>query len=207
MILTAALSISVAACANGQGPEAGAGSASGPTATSGATGGTAASGPTVTGASEATGATASTGATGPTAGGVSPAPELEDGRHFGFVQSVDPAGASMVFDLAYFLTGEEANQASEAHGGENPVPNDYYIVNDNPRLRTLSLSPDLRVLLVDWDHCCDRFVRIDLEDFAAAIAAEDPVTIDGRLFYGSLSPFWLTVQGGLVTKIEEQYLP
>ena len=136
-----------------------------------------------------------------------PSPELEDGHHFGFIRSIDPEGATLVLDLAYFLTGEEANQASEEHGGENPVPNDYYIVNDNPKLRTLALSPDLEIDLLDWDHCCDQFFRADLDDFATAMAANDITTIDGRLYYGSVSPYWLDVEGGVVTRIQEQYLP
>ena len=53
-----------------------------------------------------------------------PSPELEDGRHFGYIESVDirTLPGTMVFDLAYFLTGDEANQAAEEHGDETPVP-------------------------------------------------------------------------------------
>jgi hypothetical protein len=205
-ILAVALAVSGAACASDAGPGGATGSATGASAATHATGAT---GPTAgTGTAGATGATGST-APPPASASPSPepSPELEDGRSFGFVESVDFAGGTMVFDLAYFLTGEEANQASEERGGENPVPNDYYIVNDNPRLRTLALSSDLEILLLDWDRCCDRFVDTDLDDFAAAIEADDLVRIDGRLYYGSLSPYWVTVEGGVVTGIEEQYLP
>jgi hypothetical protein len=134
-------------------------------------------------------------------------PELEDGEHFGFVESVDATGGTMVFDLAYFLTGQEANEAAAERGLETPVPNDYFIVNDNPRLRTLVLAPDVELALLDWDTCCDEFIERDLAIFAEAIDADGLVTIDGQLYYGSLSPYWLTVEGGFVTRIEEQYLP
>lgn len=202
VILAVALSISAAACASEEGPGAETSSATGATGTTRSTG-----------ATGSTGATAPTGPTGPTAppSSESPTPEpsseLEDGRHFGFIRTVDPEGSTLVLDLAYFLTGEEANQASEEHGGENPVPNDYYIVNDNPKLRTLALSPDLEIALLDWDHCCDQTFLADLDHFATAIAAGDFTTIDGRIYYGTLSPYWLTVEDGVVTKIEEQYLP
>jgi hypothetical protein len=82
-----------------------------------------------------------------------PGPELEDGRHFGYLESIDleTPVSTVVFDLAYLLTGEEANQAAAENGYPTPVDNDYYIVNDNPRLRTLLVSPDIRIRLVDWD--------------------------------------------------------
>ena len=64
---------------------------------------------------------------------------LPDGRYF--VQLTDIQGGEegpllLQYDLAYFLTGEEANQAAADRGLETPVPNDYFIVNDNPKLRT-----------------------------------------------------------------------
>ena len=175
----------------------------------GTTSSTGTSGPTaITGVT----GTAPTGATAPTGpSGTSPEPslppELEDGEHFGFIESVDVAGETSVFDLAYFLTGEEANQAAAEHGSETPVPNDYFIVNDNPKLRTLVLAPGVELAMLDWNNCCDEFIDGDLAAFAEAIEAGEPVTVDGQLYYGSLSPYWLTVEGGLVTRIEEQYLP
>ena len=51
----------------------------------------------------------------------------------------------MTFDLAYFLTGDAANQAAAEHGDETPVPNDYYIVNDNPSLRTHARLPTVSI--------------------------------------------------------------
>jgi hypothetical protein len=65
----------------------------------------------------------------------------------------------MTFDLAYFLTGDAANQAAAEHGDETPVPNDYYIVNDNPLLRTTPISPSVEIDAIDWsrvDRASDR---------------------------------------------------
>ncbi|HJS26257.1 MAG TPA: hypothetical protein VJ913_03915 [Actinomycetota bacterium] len=172
--------------------------------TVGTTGGTAPSDPTgVTAPTGATGTTAPTGATGET--GTPPA-ELEDGEHFGFVEEVDPSGGSLVFDLAYFLTGEAANEAAAERGDEVPVPNDYYIVNDNDRLRTLTLADGVELSLLDWNNCCDERFDGDLETFARAIE-EGMVESDGFVYQGSLSPYWLTVEDGEIVRIEEQYLP
>jgi hypothetical protein len=172
-----------------------------------ATGETAPSDPTSvtapTGATGMTGPTALTGATGET--GSTP-PELEDGEHFGFVEQVDPSDGTMVFDLAYFLTGRAANEAAAEHGDEVPVPNDYYIVNDNDRLRTLTLAENAELSLLDWNHCCDERFDGDLETFARAID-EGTFEAGGFVYNGTLSPYWVTVHDGEIVRIEEQYLP
>jgi hypothetical protein len=176
-------------------------------AQTGASGSTAAPGPET----GPTAATAGTGATGPTvtgATGSTAPPELADGRHFGFIEAVDAPGASITFDLAYFYTGDEANEVAAERGDETPVPNDYYVVNDNPRLRDLALGPDVTISVFDWNRCCDEHVVVDVATFADVMAQPDGfVERDGRLYYGVLSPYWVTVGGGVVTEIEEQYLP
>jgi hypothetical protein len=139
--------------------------------------------------------------------GSRPDAALEDGTHFGYVRSVDQVAGEIVFDLAYFLTGEEANRAYQEETGETgPVPNDYFVDNDNPRLRTLLLAPDVRLRLLDWNECCETFFDGDLGPFAEAIQTQGDVIDGGRLYRG-LSQWWITVVDGVVTQIEEQYTP
>jgi hypothetical protein len=70
------------------------------------------------------------------------------GSDFGFIRSwTAKTGAIYLrFDRAVLLTGKAADDASAAHGGESPVPNDYYIQNDNPRLRDLVILDQATVL-------------------------------------------------------------
>jgi hypothetical protein len=131
---------------------------------------------------------------------------LEDGRHFGYVRSIDVEAGTIEFDLAYFLSGQEANAAYHAAGGTGPVPNDHFVVNDNPMLRTLVLGPDAHLRLLDWNHCCETFFDGDLALFAQAIQEQGDVT-DGDLIYRGQSQWWITVESGMVTEIEEQYSP
>jgi hypothetical protein len=132
---------------------------------------------------------------------------LEDGRHFGYVRAVDANARIIEFDLAYFLSGKEADRAyQEATGNTGHVPNDYFVVNDSPMLRTLLLAPDVRLRLLDWNHCCETFFDGDLALFAEAIGEQTDVT-DGDLIYRGQSQWWITVENGVVTEIEEQYSP
>lgn len=156
---------------------------------------------------DASGKVVATGSVGGAQPSPSAAPSLEDGRHFGYVRSVDPAAGTIEFDLAYFLSGKEADRAyQEATGDTGHVPNDHFVVNDNPMLRTLTFSPDLRLRLLDWNHCCETFFDGDLSLFAQAIAQQADV-FDGALIYRGQSQWWITVKDGVVTEIEEQYSP
>ena len=119
----------------------------------------------------------------------------------------------MPFDLAHFLTGDEADRAyQEVTGETGPVPNDYYVVNENPRLRELTLADDLRLRLLDWTDCCDTFFEGDIGPFAEAIEGQRDVLVDdvrGKddVIYRGLSSWWITIEDGVVVEIEEQYTP
>jgi hypothetical protein len=123
-------------------------------------------------------------------------PEQQDGRQFGLIKSVDETSPrSIVFDPADQLTGEEANRAAAAHGDEVPVANDSYKVNDDRTVHTLALSPDVEIRLINWDNCCDT-VTADLEGFKASFRGSEN-------YWG----FWVTLEHGVVVKVEEQYHP
>jgi hypothetical protein len=158
---------------------------------------------TVTGGSssgsEGPGSNPSSGATETSTVEPTPAAEIEDGRHFVFVKRTKDG--SVTFDLAYLLTGKDAAQAAEEAGQELPVPNDYFIVNDNPKLRTVPVADGAKIMVYDWSTCCDTYTNMSFDDFAGYIGSP---TDD---FHGTLSPYWLRVQGGQIVKIEEQYLP
>jgi hypothetical protein len=130
-----------------------------------------------------------------------PSPALEDGRHFGFITKIRPSALEIRFDLAYFLTGDEANEAAAERGDEIPVPNDYYIVNDNPKLRTLRLSPDVRILVLDGFG--PETKQGELDDFVEGFEED---SFEGE-YHGSAGLYWVVVRDGVVTKIEEQYTP
>jgi hypothetical protein len=136
----------------------------------------------------------------------SPSPEpasLEDGRHFIFaVKEADKdGGPQLKFDLAYFLTGEEAEQAAMDHGDEVPVPNDYYIQNDNPKLRWLPVSDSVKVKYIPNEMCCD-LVTGNFDAWSEAVNETNQTD-----YAGKLAPWWITVSGGQIVKIEQQYIP
>jgi hypothetical protein len=131
----------------------------------------------------------------------SPSP-LPDGRHFVYAKKLHgtPPEATLKFDLAVFLTGEAAAQAAAEHGDESPPPNDYYIVNDNPKLRTMPVAPDVTIQAIDWSNCCEP-TSVPYTDWAASLLHPTDALL------GTQVPYWITVAGGEIVAIEEQYLP
>ncbi|MGH3656904.1 MAG: hypothetical protein ACRDUA_09610 [Micromonosporaceae bacterium] len=130
---------------------------------------------------------------------------LEDGRHPVYLTDIDTPARTITLDLVQFLTGDEAKRVYAADHPEDPSgpPNDYYIVNDNPRLRTLPVVPGATVTVV-WSEPGS----LDAETISfgelADYFAQDVAPSDPYLWY---DPFWLTVEDGRVVAMEEQYIP
>jgi hypothetical protein len=132
----------------------------------------------------------------------SESPIIEDGHHFVFVKRAlyPPDGSPRVrFDLAYFLTGAQGEQAAADHGDE--FVNGYYIVNDNPRLRTLPLADEVEVEYVPASQCCE-LQPGDIDAWLESINETNQTDYAGKGV-----PWWFTVEGGEITRIEQQYLP
>jgi hypothetical protein len=126
---------------------------------------------------------------------------LEDGRHFVRPASVEGTGgdATLTFDLAYFLTGAEAEAAAAEDGSE--VANDYYIVNDNPKERTIGMADAVDVRFIPTSMCCD----LQPGDISAWSDAVNGTVMSE--YAGTDAWWWITVQGGEVAAVEQQYLP
>jgi hypothetical protein len=125
-----------------------------------------------------------------------PAVLLADGRWPGYIAKVSDDAVSM--DLVEFLTGDAAAKAWQhkyPESGQDSPDNDYFIVNDNTKLRKLPLSPDLDVTVVGPTGPGTE------ESIAASAVAKH----FGNLLDDTL--FWFTVKHGEVTRIEQQFLP
>lgn len=124
--------------------------------------------------------------------------DLEDGRNYGYpTKATDD---SVTVDIALFLTGQEAAEAAADHGDESPPPNDYYVVNDNPRLRTLPVASDVRVRYVPVGQDPSVTVNGNWDAFAAAVnGAQQTDYPEGG--------WWFTLRDGVVVKVEFQWVP
>jgi hypothetical protein len=104
------------------------------------------------------------------------------------------------FDRAVLLTGEAADAASAAHGGESPVPNDLYIQNDNSRLRDLAIVDQATVMGSQQLTGSPGSNPSSLKALLTFVHKGGPRV--------AATPFHLTYNdNGLVVRVQEQYLP
>jgi hypothetical protein len=139
-----------------------------------------------------------TASTSPTPSG-EPADALADGRHPVYLTAVDAGSRNVTVDVVQFFTGTAATQAAtEDRAPEIPPPNETWVRNRNTLLRTLSVAEfatvTVNTLAAEETGNSRRNLEIDLAKLAAY------PSLAGRLFY-------VTVAGGTVTAIAEQYLP
>jgi hypothetical protein len=128
--------------------------------------------------------------------GAKPAAPLADGRRAGFIAKVGAGTVSM--DLVEFLTGDAATKAWRQKNPDSELDspdNDYFIINDNKKLRKLPLTEDVEVKVVG--------ARGPGTEESIAVSALEKHF--GNQLGGTL--FWFTVRQGQVTKIEQQFLP
>jgi hypothetical protein len=124
------------------------------------------------------------------------------GSDFGFIRSWTAKAGTIYlrFDRAILLTGKAADAASAAHGGESPVPNDYYIQNDNPRLREVVIHDQARVIGSQQLTGSPGPNPSNLKSLLTFMHEGGPQV--------AATPFHLTYDAnGLVVRVQEQYIP
>jgi pyruvate/2-oxoglutarate dehydrogenase complex dihydrolipoamide acyltransferase (E2) component len=124
------------------------------------------------------------------------------GTDFGFIRSWTAKTGTIYlrFDRAVLLTGKAADAASAAHGGESPVPNDYYIQNDNPRLREVAVVDQAKVIGSQQLTGSPGPNPSNLKSLLNFLSEGGPQV--------AATPFHLKYDAnGLVVRVQEQYVP
>jgi hypothetical protein len=119
---------------------------------------------------------------------------LPAGVWFGYASAGN--ATSVQFDLACWYFGDLAWEIADTYG--ETAENDYYIVNENPALRTVPVAPGAVV-----HHIDPMSIGHDLISYPDWLL-EPP----GYLMCPfEFCPLWLYVNDGVVTEILEQYVP
>jgi hypothetical protein len=118
---------------------------------------------------------------------------LADGRHPVFLKGVDAGRRRVTFDLIQFYQGDAATIEAAKDHQESPPPNDHYVRNVNPRLRTLWVRRDAPVT-VNALLGTQQPVPVTLAKLATLTRTSSPV-------------FWVSVRDDQVVRINEQWLP
>jgi hypothetical protein len=135
----------------------------------------------------------------------SASPVFADGRSAVYLTGIDVTHRTLTFDLIEFLTGDAAKKAwqkANPNSGQDGPDNDYFIVNDNPRLRTLPVAATASVNVLKNGGGSPESYAVSLANLPGYLAQAKPD--DRRLSY---NPFWLTIRNGQIVRIDEQFVP
>ena len=136
-------------------------------------------------------------------------------RRLAYVRDIDPVARTVVADYVEFLSGDDATSAARADGfisDDEELPGGFYVRNQNPKLRNLTLGDPAPIVLqacyTDNGPCVVE-ETVNLDAWIELLA--DPESAPGQygwnwFGYGT-APYWLTIQDGFVIHISEQYLP
>ena len=134
-------------------------------------------------------------------------PALADGRHFAFVVAVGAAQEPprLVIDVAQWFTDRAAADAAIEDGvlppGSTSIENGFYIRNEDPRWRVVQVAPGTTVDLVVYPFGDLENPRaVSLMRFQELFRLDQHSAIRGF-------PYWVTVEGGTIVAIEQQFIP
>ncbi len=132
----------------------------------------------------------------------SPSVDLAAGRTMGRILAMKRTNGvwKVDIDVGEFLVGEDANQwCLAAHvPGCPPVANDY-LIRDVEDLRGVPIAPDATLLIITSSGPAGEGDIAKLARVVTTKKDEPP--------YGWGWPAWFTITDGVVTKIEQQYVP
>lgn len=133
----------------------------------------------------------------PAGGSTASAPKAE--RQFAFVKDATEKNGviTLSLDYAQFLTGKAAADAATAAGDESPPPNDYYIANVNPKLRTFKVKSTAKFTIAFGSPGDTRVLSPG--EFLDAFINES----DG----GEDAGYWFTISGDTILGAKEQWTP
>jgi hypothetical protein len=136
--------------------------------------------------------------------------EKSQNIHPAFIDNIDSKNGKtyLTADYIEWYEGEEANVKFRERENDPEVtkaPDGYYIINDNPKLRSLEVSEDAVVLMQYYDRTGTNEVQdiswneqIPLAKFLSIFKQQS-----GLKNY----PYHLTVKDGKIVKIVQQYIP
>ena len=137
-----------------------------------------------------------------------PNPDANDVTHQAtFIKKTgvaDGGDHTMTFDYVQFLTGAAAVKAAAAHG--DTADNDFYVLNENPKLRTFPVSSGVLIKLHPSNG--PGFSRIFTLDEFESLITDGPHTYGGNNYgWSAEQTYYINIKHGKVTRVENQWSP
>ena len=131
----------------------------------------------------------------------------EDGKHFTLITKFASAsgGVKLTADYLQLFVGKAAEKEAAKRG--DTVENDYYIVNDNKKLRTFPVSSSVKIVLHPGEG--PQFSHtFTIWEFKSMINSGDEKIASGKHYLvNHETAFYVTIKNGAATRIEQFWVP
>ncbi len=124
------------------------------------------------------------------------------GLHIAYVTSLNADDRKIVIDVAQFLIGDAAAKAYKQDTGEQ-LDGDYYARNQNKQLRTFPLATNAKFRVNNLGG----YEPSDPNDGHVLSFGEFVALYNSKPDQSKHTLFWISLEGGLATHVEEQYVP
>ena len=137
-------------------------------------------------------------------------PGKQSSKEFGYIKKVTEKSGKdfLVIDYAQWLTDKAASKAATEDGfiarGQE-VENDYYIRNNNPKLRTFEIDPSVKITMKTWKM--DQTGQVGPKSITLAQFKNIYTSADSNSEVLTGAPYWIELKNNKVTSITEQYIP
>jgi hypothetical protein len=117
---------------------------------------------------------------------------------------VSDSAYTLTLDYVQYLQGSAATKAAAAKG--DTVENDYYVLNDNPKLRTFPVASGLTIIMHPGSG--PQYHRDFTFSEFKTLMSSGSVTYGGKYYnWSNQMTFWVNVKNGKLTRIEQQWVP
>ena len=125
----------------------------------------------------------------------------DHGTYSAYITAASPASRDVTYDVVQWLSGDAAADAYHRDYPDDPdgPPNDYYIVNASPQLRTSRVTDGEPLWLLATVGDAASLAGRSFDDLAADVGATSATT--------GYRTYWLTFDKGTITNVCEQYRP
>lgn len=136
-----------------------------------------------------------------------PAATSEDGVHDTFIKElIKVGGARLVLDYAQLFTGKEAWDEAAKRG--KTAENDFFVVNDNKKLRTFPVAGKLKIVLhpAEGPNYSRNFT---IAEFDGLLESGGTRVYGGRHYYANAADvlYKVTIESGKVVRVENVWTP
>ncbi|QAT49760.1 hypothetical protein EQM14_08220 [Caproiciproducens sp. NJN-50] len=118
---------------------------------------------------------------------------LREEKFIAYLSRCDCKSGTVAADRVEWVTASDQKRMEELHLTQDDMPDGFYIYNSKKETNPIEIAKDAKISI--------------FRDTSGTPFQSDLNGLADRISASSTSVFWLTIQNGVASAVEEQYLP